>query len=304
MASAISLNDYIKYGNLELIARKLVEGFITGIHKSPYHGFSVEFSEHRLYNNGESTRYMDWKVFARTDRLFVKRFEEETNLRCHILIDTSSSMYYPAENKGKILFSVMCAAAIANLLQKQRDGISITSFSDKIEYTSQTKSTSMHLNILIQELDKIAKANPVLKRTSTAAVLNEIAAKIHRRSLVVIFSDMFEDISNQSAIFSALQHLQHNKHEILLFHVTDKATEMDFNFAEKPLLFEDIETGEVLKIRPSDVRESYKLQSEAYYKELKTKCGQYKIDFIEADISQGFDTILQAYMVKRGKISR
>jgi uncharacterized protein (DUF58 family) len=302
MPFQISINDYLKYGNLNLIAKKLVEGFITGIHKSPYHGFSVEFSEHRLYNDGESTKNIDWKVFAKTDKLFTKRFEEETNLRCHILLDVSSSMYYPIENKGKITFSAMCIAAIATLLQKQRDGVGLITFSDKIETEMPIKSTSLHKNLLIQNLETIINTNPTKKQTNTSEVINLIANKIHKRSLVVIFSDMFEDISNQNNLFSSLQHLQHNNHEILLFHVTDKNTELNFNFSEKPYLFEDIETGEIVKLRPNEIKKTYIEQSEKYYQELKNKCGQYKIDFIEADISDGFNTILQSYLSKRAKM--
>ena len=300
--ATISLNDYLKYGNLELIARKLVEGFITGIHKSPYHGFSVEFSEHRLYNDGESTKNIDWKVFAKSDRLFTKRFEEETNLRCHILLDVSSSMYYPTETKGKLVFSSMCIAALATLLQRQRDGVSLITFSDKVESETPVKSTSLHTNFIIKQLEKSISTESIHKSTSTATVLNEIASKIHRRSLVVIFSDMFEDFESQNGIFNALQHLQHNKHEILLFHVTDKKTELDFDFSEKPYLFEDIETGETIKLRPNEIKQNYTEQSSKYYKELKEKCGQYKIDFIEADISEGFDHVFQAYMAKRGRM--
>lgn len=302
MSLQITLNDYLKYGNLELIAKKLVEGFITGIHKSPYHGFSVEFSEHRLYNDGESTKNIDWKVFAKTDRLYTKRFEEETNLRCHILLDTSSSMFYPVENNGKVVFSAMCIAAIASLLQKQRDGVSLTTFSDKIETETAVKSTSLHINLIIRQLEALINQKTVRKQTSTADVLNLIASKIHKRSLVILFSDMFEDLSKQAEIFNALQHLKHNKHEILLFHVTDKSTELDFNFAEKPYLFEDIETGETLKLRPNEIKATYINQSKQYYHDLKIKCGQYKIDFIEADIADGFDLVLQTYMMKRTKM--
>jgi uncharacterized protein (DUF58 family) len=289
-------------GNLEFLAKQLVEGFITGLHKSPFHGFSVEFAEHQLYNTGESTKNIDWKVFAKTDRLYVKRYEEETNLRCHILLDTSSSMYYPDENYGKITFSVMAAAAITYLLQRQKDAISLCTFSDQIEIQTAVKSTPSHVHKIMLELDNILQSKKPLSKTSVTTVLHEIAEKIHKRSLVVIFSDMFDNLEDADLIFSALQHLRHNLHEVLLFHVTDKKTEEEFAFENRPYEFIDLETGEKIKIQPDQVRESYKEFASNFYQQLKLKCGQYKIDFIEADIAQGFDPILTAYLVKHAKM--
>ncbi|MFY7911335.1 MAG: DUF58 domain-containing protein [Emticicia sp.] len=290
-----------EYGNVEFLAKQLVEGFITGLHKSPFHGFSVEFAEHRLYNTGESTRYIDWKVFGKTDRLYVKRYEEETNLRCHILIDTSSSMYYPEKSNGKITFSTMAAGALAYMLQKQRDAISLLAFSDEIEIQTPVKSTPSHIHKIFMDLESLLQKPKPQKRTSVVETLHEIAEKIHKRSLVVIFSDMFDDINNSDRLFSAMQHLRHNMHEVLLFHVTDRNTEEDFNFEERPYEFIDLETGEKVKAQPSQVKEQYQAAIKEFYHNLKLKCGQYKIDFIEADINQGFDPILSAFLVKRRK---
>jgi uncharacterized protein (DUF58 family) len=290
-----------EYGNVEFLAKQLVEGFITGLHKSPFHGFSVEFAEHRLYNTGESTRYIDWKVFGKTDRLYVKRYEEETNLRCHILIDTSSSMYYPEKTNGKITFSTMAAGAIAYMLQKQRDAVSLLTFSEGIEIQTPIKSTPSHIHKIFMDLETILQKPKPLKRTTVVETLHEIAEKIHKRSLVVIFSDMFDDINNSERLFSAMQHLRHNMHEVLLFHVTDKNTEEEFNFEERPYEFVDLETGEKVKAQPSQIKEQYKAAIKEFYHDLKLKCGQYKIDFIEADINQGFDPILSAFLVKRRK---
>nr|WP_299423904.1 DUF58 domain-containing protein [uncultured Emticicia sp.] len=290
-----------EYGNVEFLAKQMVEGFITGLHKSPFHGFSVEFAEHRLYNTGESTRYIDWKVFGKTDRLYVKRYEEETNLRCHLLIDTSSSMYYPEKTNGKITFSTMAAGAIAYMLQKQRDAVSLLTFSDGIEIQTPIKSTPSHIHKIFMDLETILQKPKPLKRTTVVETLHEIAEKIHKRSLVVIFSDMFDDINNSERLFSAMQHLRHNMHEVLLFHVTDKNTEEEFNFEERPYEFVDLETGEKVKAQPSQIKEQYKAAIKEFYHDLKLKCGQYKIDFIEADINQGFDPILSAFLVKRRK---
>ncbi len=291
-----------QFGNLEFLAKQAVEGFITGLHKSPYHGFSVEFAEHKLYNTGESTRHIDWKVYARTDRLYTKRYEEETNLRCQILIDVSSSMYYPDGSNNKLNFAINSAAALAYMLQKQRDAVGITLFSDQIEYASAVKSTSSHLNTLFLELEKLQNTKPEMKKTSVAPTIHEIADKIPRRSLIIIFSDMFDNVNSSEELFPALQHLKHNKHEVLLFHTIDKKTEEDFEFSNRPYVFIDMESGEKIKLSPNEIKDHYVKGIKEYNKELKLKCGQYKIDFIEADINQGVESILLPYLVKRSKM--
>jgi len=302
MAVKINLADIKKFGNIELLAKQLVEGFITGLHKSPYHGFSVEFAEHRLYNSGESTRHIDWKVYGKTDKLFTKRYEEETNLRCQIVIDVSSSMYYPAETNGKITFSIFAAACISYLLQTQRDAVGITTFSDAIELHSPIKSTPGHVHTLFIMLEKLLHSVPKEKKTSVATVIHQIAEKMNKRSLIVLFSDMFEGDDDQLALFRALQHLKHNKHEVLLFHVTDESTEGLFDFEDRPYEFIDIENGEKVKLQPSQVRTFYKENYQKQVMELAEKCAQYKIDFISPDIRKGFDQILSAYLIKRSRM--
>jgi uncharacterized protein (DUF58 family) len=299
----IDLQKIRELSNLELLAKQLVEGFITGLHKSPYHGFSVEFAEHRLYNTGESTKDIDWKVFARTDKLFSKRYEEETNLRCTILIDNSSSMYYPKENFGKMTFSLMAAAAIAFLLQKQRDAVGITTFSDTIEHQTLVKSTHSHLHKLLVLLNTVLQSTEIeKKKTAIPEVLHQIANKIHKRSLVIIFSDMFDNREQVKELINGLQHLKYNNHEVLLFHVTDKKTEFDFDFEERPYNFIDLETREELKFHPSQIKDIYVKRINEYFQDLSIKCGQLKIDFIPADINEDFDKILSAYLIKRSKM--
>jgi uncharacterized protein (DUF58 family) len=291
-----------KQTSLELLARQLVEGFITGLHKSPYHGFSVEFAEHRLYNEGESTRHIDWKVYGRTDKLFTKQYEEETNLRCLIAIDTSSSMYYPAETKAKIRFSIYTAAALSMLLSRQRDAVGLCFFSDSIETLTPIKSSPTHLDKLFVYLENVLnKTAPASKPTQVAQVLHEVAEKIHKRSLVVIFSDMF-DGENTEELFKALQHLKHNKHEVIVFHVTDADTERLFNFEDRPVEFIDLESGDKLKLNPADVRSIYQTEATKYYNQLKLRCNQYKIDFVEADVQKDINVILQTYLIKRSKM--
>ncbi|MEA3479205.1 MAG: DUF58 domain-containing protein, partial [Bacteroidota bacterium] len=220
--STIDLNRLQQFGSLEFIAKQVVEGFITGLHKSPFHGFSVEFAEHRLYNAGESIKQIDWKLYGRTDKLFVKRYEEETNLRCHIIIDNSSSMYFPLKDKpsiddpNKITFSIYAAAAIIQLLKKQRDAFGLSVFSDDIEINTRASSTTVHTKYIYTELEKMLLPIPVSthKKTFATRALHQIADLIHKRSLVIIFSDMFDSHGDPDKLFSALQHLRHNKHEV------------------------------------------------------------------------------------------
>jgi uncharacterized protein (DUF58 family) len=285
--------------SLELLARQLVEGFITGLHKSPYHGFSVEFAEHRLYNEGESTRHLDWKVYARTDRLFTKRYEEETNLRCLIAIDTSASMFYPASTNGKLKFSIYGAAALSYLLNKQRDAVGLCLFSDKIETLTQVKSTPTHIDKLFTLLERLQNQKREVNQTQVAKVLNEMAEKIHKRSLVIIFSDMFDSNDQTDELFKALQHLKHNKHEVVVFHVMDNSTELEFEFEERPAEFIDLETGEKLKLNPGA---NYKIEIQRFHQSLKMRCNQFKIDFIEVDVQSQFNIILQTYLIKRAKM--
>ncbi len=299
---SIDLSKVKEYGNIEMLAKQMVEGFITGLHKSPYHGFSVEFAEHRLYNTGESTRHIDWKAYSKTDRLYTKRYEEETNLRCQILIDCSSSMFYPEKIYGKIRFSILAGASLAYMLQKQRDAVGISTFAEQIEWQSQVKSTPSHIHNLFVKLQQMLDLVPQNKKTSAAQVIHQIADKIHKRSLVVIFSDMLENTSQQEEVFSALQHLKHNQHEVLLFHVIDGKTELNFEFAERPYEFIDLETNEKVKINPTQIRAYYKENISEKFQKLKLRCGQYKIDFIEADIGKNIDQILLPYLIKREKM--
>lgn len=307
MAKPINQQQIQQYSKLELIAKQVVEGFITGLHKSPFHGFSVEFAEHRLYNTGESTRHVDWKLYGRTDKLFVKRYEEETNLRCQLIIDASSSMYFPeiaydSAQFNKIKFSVYAAAALMNLLKKQRDAVGLSIFSDKLTLHTPTKSSAVHHKILTNALEQLI--NEPIKNTKTSSInaLHTIAETVHKRSLIILFSDMMENVSSNNELFEALHHLKHNKHEVILFHTHDKKLELDFDFENRPYQFIDLETGEEIKLHPSDVKKKYVEQMEIATKELKLKCLQFGIIFVEADVNQGFNQILQTYLIKRAKM--
>jgi len=298
-----------RFGNLELLARQVVEGFITGMHKSPFHGFSVEFAEHRIYNPGESTRHIDWKLFARTEKLFVKRFEEETNLRCQIVIDNSSSMNFTGKDStktqySKLGFSIECAAALMYLLRKQRDAVGLSVVSDEMELHTTARSSSIHHKMLYGKLDQYYRQddNNAPKLTNTADMLHLLAEKIHKRSLVVIFSDMMDNEAKPESMFSALQHLKHNKHEVILFHVYEGEKELQFDYQNRPFRFVDMETGDAVRLNPADLKEKYVEKMEGYFNQLKLKCMQYKIDFVPSNINEGFEKVLLSFLVKRSKL--
>lgn len=303
---AIDRTKIQAYSHLELLAKQVVEGFITGLHKSPFHGFSVEFAEHRLYNTGESTRHLDWKLYAKTDKLFVKRYEEETNLRCRIIMDVSTSMQFPEKvEKGKhnkLQFSIYAAAALIELLRRQRDAYGLSLFSDKIEFHSEAKSNAAHQRLVFHELEKLLDGNLSQKSTSAVDALHHISEMIHKRSLVIIFSDMLDNSDREEELLSALQHLKHNKHEVILFHVVDQNTELDFNFENRPYRFVDMESGEEVKLNPNEVKEQYVKEVKEREKELRLKCGQYGIDFVTADVGKSFNQVLLPFLTKRKKL--
>jgi len=299
-----------RFGSLELLARQVVEGFITGMHKSPFHGFSVEFAEHRIYNPGESTRHIDWKLYARTEKLFVKRFEEETNLRCHIVIDNSSSMHFGGKGNQsgrsatKLDFAIESSAALMYLLRKQRDAVGLSIVSDQMELHTQARSSSVHHKMLYGQLDKLYQEaeKKEQKRTNTADMLHLLAEKIHKRSLVIIFSDMIDNEASPDNLFSALQHLKHNKHEVILFHVYEGQQELGFDFQSRPYRFVDMETGETVRLNPGDLKGDYVERMTEYFNNLRLKCMQYKIDFVPSDINKGYEDILMSMLVKRSKL--
>ena len=290
--------------NFELLANQVVEGFFAGIHQSPFHGFSVEFAEHRLYNKGESTKHIDWKLYAKTDKLYVKRYDEETNLRCHIIIDNSASMHYPSsknnnlERLNKIGFSAVAAAALMNILKKQRDAVGLSIYSDSYEYYAPEKSSERHHRRILHHLEPLL-TNVTKTTTDTYTFLHEIAEKMHRRSLIFLFTDMWQATKNPEALFEALRHLKYNKHEVVLFHTYDADSELNFDFDNQPKRFLDVETGEHINLYAANVKEVYQKEVTDYFQELKQKCMQYKIDYVPVDINKGFHSVLSAYLIKR-----
>ncbi len=296
------------FNNLELLANQIVEGFISGMHKSPFHGFSAEFAEHKLYNAGESTKHIDWKLFAKTDRLYTKKYEEETNLRCHLIIDNSSSMHYPKlkDNQSfyenKIGFSVLASAVLMNLLKKQRDAVGLSVYSDKYEYYAPEKGSDRHQRMIIDQLENLLQAPTQTKRTDTTNFLHLIAEKMHRRSMIVMFTDMFNpnnSDADQEKLFTALQHLKHNKHKVILFHVIDKKTEIKFEFDNAPRKFIDIETGEEINIFADNIKTEYEKNVTSYFKKLAMTCAQNKIKYVPVSVDESFEKILTTYLTEK-----
>jgi len=288
--------------NLELIARQVVEGFIIGLHKSPFHGFSVEFAEHRLYNTGDNLKYVDWKVYGRNDRMFVKKFEEETNLRCCIAIDTSASMFFPEEGTTKLQYSCVAAACLFYLLKRQLDAGALALFDEELYELSHARSGSRHYRMLISELERLMRRSNSHKGTRAPEALHQIAERLHQRSLVIVFSDMPDNPEKEDDLLAALQHLRYNKHEVLLFHVVGGRQELEFDYENRPYEFVDMETNETLKINPSDIKEEYLRRMRAYRKRLEDHCLQYRIDLVTCDMQEPVEEILNRYLLKRNKM--
>lgn len=295
------------FQNLELLAQQVVEGFISGIHKSPFHGFSAEFAEHKIYNSGESTKHIDWKLFARTDKLYTKRYEEETNLRCHMILDNSASMYYPEvknlgiDNLNKIGFGVLAIAALMNVLKRQRDAVGLSVFSDGYNFYSPEKGSERHHQMLLSKLSEISLEPEPAKQTEIYTHLHLIAENIKRRSLIFLFTDMFQTSTEDDKLFDALRHLKYNKHEVVLFHLLDREKEFEFNFENTPKRFLDVETGEHIDLFSDTVKTRYHDAVKIYFDELKMKCAQYKIKYVDVDVRSNFSRVLNTFMVERQK---
>jgi len=292
------------FKHLELLANQVVEGFISGMHKSPFHGFSAEFAEHKIYNSGETTKHIDWKLFAKTDRLYTKCFEEETNLRCHLIIDNSSSMHFPKLKndqpfyESKIGFSVLASAVLMNLLKKQRDAVGLSVFSNKYEYYAPEKGSDRHHRMILNKLEELLQTPKQAKPTDTITFLHQIAEKMHRRSMIILFTDMFQE-GNQEQLFNALQHLKHNKHKVVVFHVIDEKTELNFNFDNAPRKFIDVESGEIVNLYAQNIKEEYEMKVSDYFKKLSLTCAQNKIKYVPVNVGANFEKILTTYLVEK-----
>jgi len=282
-----------KINSLELRAKLVVEGFITGLHKSPFHGFSVEFSQHRPYNLGDSLRYIDWKVFGRTDRFYIKQYEEETNLKSFILLDISNSMSFASTKISKLLYGKYLAATLSYLMLLQRDAVGLVLFDEQLRKLMPPRSTSSYLQPLLLELDK-CKAG---KDTDVGGILHEMAERIKRRGLVILISDLLDD---PAKIISGLRHFRHNKHEVLVFHLLDpKERYLDF---QGDVIFEDLETGEKIKTYPWYIKREYQDKVEGYINLLKSQCRENQIDYQLLETHFTLDLALMEYLIKRNRL--
>jgi len=293
--------------NLDLLAKQVVEGYISGMHKSPFHSFSAEFAEHKIYNNGESTRHIDWKLFAKSEKLYTRRYEEETNLRCHLIIDNSASMHYPRIEKqdrqhlNKIGFSVLASACLMEILKRQRDAVGVSIYSDEFEFYAPERSGERHHHMLLNKFDEVLRSDKVRSSTDTYTYLHQIAEKLKRRSLVFLFTDMFQEDTDEEKLFEALRHLKYNRHEIVLFHVMDQKKELEFDFENSPRRFTDVETGAEIDLYSENIRNTYREEVKKYLENLKLQCAKYRITYVAADINKNFENILTTYLLEKQK---
>ena len=300
------LSEVLSFQQFDLIARKAMEGFITGLHKSPFHGFSVEFAEHRSYNEGESVRNLDWKLLAKTDKKYIKQFNEETNLKCHLWIDVSPSMTYPAPNFEKLKFGVLGAAAICNLLQNQRDAFGISLFSENAVLSkTELKSTRLHLQNCLHILNPYWENSSDNKKPFSP--LSQLAESVKRRNMVVVFSDLLwnpSEAEQENAFWETISMLKFQRCEVLLFHITHYEHEVLLNLPEdRPIKFIDLESGDQLKLQPIEIQEAYQQFQQKQTKLWEEKCLQLGIEYFLADVSQPIETVINEFYIQRAKLS-
>lgn len=284
-----------KIKNLDMIARFIVEGFLVGLHKSPFHGFSVEFSEHRQYMPGDNIRDIDWKVYGRTDRYYIKQYEEETNMKANILVDMSGSMGYSSHGITKFQYARYLAAALSYLLLKQRDAVGVTLFSDQIHRYLPPKSTNSYIKYLLKELEK---AEPQKNETVVSQALHAMAEKMKRPGLIILISEfLYEDIEK---ILEGLRHFRYYNHEVIVFNILDPK-DRNFDFTDEAT-FVDMETGEELKTQPHLIKNQYREMIDGFYEELKNECHNMQIDFQNIFTTDPFDKAMMRYLFKRKQL--
>ena len=284
-----------RLGRLDLKARLMVEGFISGLHKSPFHGFSVEFIEHRQYMPGDPLRSVDWKVYAKSDRFYVKQYEDETNLRAHLVVDHSASMAWASQPGAvtKLEYARALAAALTYLMLHQQDAVGLLTFAEKIESFVPARARRSHLEVVLRELDRMVPGG----RTALAESLHHLAERIRRRGLIVLFSDL---MASPEAVLSGLAHFRHRQHEVLVFHILDPA-ERSFDFSE-PATFVDRETGEEVALEPWEVQGTYRSRMDAWLDRYRRECRRAQIDYVTLDTSTPYDQALFAYLEKRRRL--
>ncbi len=282
-----------RLANMNLRARLVVEGFIIGLHRSPYHGFSVEFSEHRQYMPGDEPKRIDWKVYGKTNRFYIKQFEEETNLKSYILLDASASMGYKSGRISKLTYASYLAASLTYLMLRQQDSVGLVTFDQKIRKYIPPRAVSNYLNVILGELDKIRSGH----ETNISETFHELAERIKRRGLIIVLSDLFDD---PHRVLSGLKHFRHKKHEVLVFHILDPM-ERSFNFKGETV-FKDMETGDEISTQAWHIRKDYREQMQEFIETYKRHCLENRIDYVLIDTSEPFDKALFDYLIKRKRI--
>ncbi len=287
--------------NLAILARGVVEGFITGLHTSPYKGFSVEFAEHRNYVSGDNLRHLDWRMLARTDRLYVKQYEEETNLRAQLVLDVSPSMLYQSDGAlSKFAYGAYLTAVLAYLMTRQQDAVGITTFDDRIRLDMPAHTSARHFGEMMRQLEQLSEdlsRRPPPKESQTTQVadsLHRLAERFKKRCLIVLISDLYDD---PEAVIRGLHHFRHRRHEVIVFNVFDRS-ELEFPFRET-MRFVDMETGEQLQVDPNYVRESYQEQVREFIDRYRRACNECQVDYVTTDTTVPYDVMLSRYLSKR-----
>jgi uncharacterized protein (DUF58 family) len=284
-----------RVGNMELVARQVVEGFLTGRHRSPYHGFSVEYLDHRAYTPGDEIRTLDWKILARTNKYYVKLFQDETNLRATILLDASKSMGFHHDPNGpsKLEYGSFLAAALSHLLLRQNDAVGIVLFDSQVRHELSPKARPTQFRRILEILEDTRPGG----ETDVGSILHEVAERIRRRGLVILISDLIDD---EARVASGLQHFRHNHHEVLVFHILDDA-ELTFPY-EQITRFKDIEGAGRVVANPKSLRNRYLARMNAFVERLKTECSERGVSYTLGNTKQPYDLFLASYLEKRARL--
>lgn len=281
-------------GNLNLVARQVVEGFISGLHRSPYHGFSVEFAEHREYSPGDSLRHLDWQALGRTDRLYIKQYEEETNLRAYVLLDCSASMGYSStEAINKFQYACFLASCLAYLMLRQQDSVGLIAFDDRIRVNIPPRSTTSHFDYLMQSLEGLQPGN----ETRLAETFHTIAEQVRKRALLIVLSDLYDD---ESQVLKALGHFRHKKHEVLLFHIFDPM-ERRLSF-DRLTDFQDMETNDRIQVDPRQVREEYLRLFDEFVSFYTRAASEHRMDYLVTDTETPYYLMLHDFLARRMRL--
>lgn len=300
------IKELTSIDKLDLLAKTIVEGYLIGLHRSPFYGFSAEFREHKQYNIGDNPKSIDYKVYARTDKLFIKKFDEETNLRCQLVLDVSGSMYFPeGETRTKLDFSTIAIASLIHLLKKQRDAFGLTLFTDHILQNITPKLSEKNKQLIYSALNQVLKQENHSYASDIIHCIHHLAYSLKSRSMVVIFTDLLSSQYSESFeldFLKALQHLTFQKHDLILFYVHQANTELELNYGTQPTEFIDMESGERIKLIPENVKKDYTQITQKKLDIIRKKCIQYGVDFVEADIDSDYHQILSTYLRKRSKL--